>query len=90
MEQVKTEEQYNAILISLAYECPLYIDNVNCPLKDVRLKNLYEKMKWLCNLSIATKKTIYQYHTNCFSEHQAQDKIVCRQNQQTLSINTAK
>ncbi|WPD21086.1 MAG: hypothetical protein SD837_12850 [Candidatus Electrothrix scaldis] len=72
MEKVTTEGQYNAILISLVYECPFHINNMHCPLKEARLKDLHGKIKWLSDLPAPTKKTIYRYHINCFSEHQAQ------------------
>ncbi|MCI5142784.1 MAG: hypothetical protein D3909_13875 [Candidatus Electrothrix sp. ATG1] len=69
MLRIRTEEGYNAIIISLSYNCPFHLKNPNCPLKEARKKNFEEKTKWLNKLSLSTKQTIYQYHMLCYSKN---------------------
>ncbi|MCI5211828.1 MAG: hypothetical protein D3910_24310, partial [Candidatus Electrothrix sp. ATG2] len=69
MLQKKTEEGYNAIIISLAYSCPCHLENPYCPVKEARKKNFSEKITWIKRLSLSTKQSIYQYHLLCSSKN---------------------
>ena len=74
MLRIKTEEGYNAIIISLVYSCPFHMENPYCPLKKVRRKNFTEKTKWINSLSLSTKQTIYQYHMLCYTKNKKKKK----------------
>ena len=69
MLQEGTEDDYSNEIISLAHLCPLCLENPNCPLKGVRKRGLADRLKWLDKLSVYTKKTIYQYHLQCYCKH---------------------
>ncbi|MCW5203764.1 hypothetical protein VU11_06250 [Desulfobulbus sp. US2] len=66
MLRLKKEEDYNQKIIQLIYSCPRNQKKTNCPLEDIRTKDFNQKIKWLKNLSLATKKSIYQYHLICY------------------------
>ena len=65
MLHLKEEKDYDHRIIQLIYSCPLSQKKSNCPLKHIREKTFNQKTKWLQSLSLATKKSIYQYHLIC-------------------------
>jgi hypothetical protein len=67
----KTEEEYDARITSLAYSCPMYNQDSQCPLKEIRKKSFNQRIKWLSSLSLETKKNIYQNHLLCFFKKKA-------------------
>ena len=75
MGHVKTEEEYNACIISLLYDCPLYKYNPDCLLMEVRKKGFEEKFQWINRLTLQSKQSIYQDHMLCFAEHSEIRKV---------------
>ncbi|WP_339134878.1 MAG: hypothetical protein WGN25_16505 [Candidatus Electrothrix sp. GW3-4] len=68
---MKKEDDYNNRVIELIYACPLNQKKGTCPLKRIRTKDFDKKIKWLKNLSLATKKSIYQYHLICYLKNKS-------------------
>jgi CRISPR/Cas system CSM-associated protein Csm5 (group 7 of RAMP superfamily) len=66
MLHLKEEKNYDYRIIQLIYSCPLNQKKRNCPFRKIRTKDFNKKIKWLKSLSLATKKSIYQYHLICY------------------------
>lgn len=55
----------------LIMACPMDKQSPNptdCPLHDIRLLSVEERIKWLDELSGNKCRELYQYHNNCFAE----------------------
>lgn len=66
MLHLKEEKDYDLRIIQLIYSCPIRQQKRNCPFQRIRKKDFNKKIKWLKSLSLATKKSIYQYHLICY------------------------
>ncbi|MDU9050944.1 MAG: hypothetical protein Q3M30_19005 [Candidatus Electrothrix sp. Rat3] len=85
--QLKNEEDYNQKIIQLIYSCPCNQKKITCPLGDIRTKDFKKKIKWLKSLSLATKKTIYEYHLICYLKKKSTTKELFLNTHQEKNIN---
>ncbi|MCI5166310.1 MAG: hypothetical protein D3903_09485 [Candidatus Electrothrix sp. GM3_4] len=66
MLHLKKAEDYDKKIIQLIYSCPLNQKKTDCPFRKIRTKDFNKKTNWIKSLSLATKKSIYQYHLTCY------------------------
>ncbi|MCI5218835.1 MAG: hypothetical protein D3914_06510 [Candidatus Electrothrix sp. LOE2] len=74
MLHLKEEKDYDHRIIQLIYSCPLNQKKRNCPFQSIRKKDFTRKIEWLKSLSLATKKSLYQYHLICCLKAESEKK----------------